>query len=140
MLLVGYSCRENIFNQGSFVMLTDPISVAAAAPTPALSFTRVSWQGQTAVWKDGVNAYQLDMNHSMPVNGAEKHYLRITQYLTATNPITGGQSYQQASVSLSMSVPAFGWTAATKAALIKALTDTLNDAEFTVARFVNGEV
>lgn len=121
-------------------MLTDPIAVAASAPTPALSFTRLSWAGQTSIWRDSTNNYQLDMNHSAPLNQAEKHYLKLTQFITAVNPITGGNSYQQATVSLSVSIPAFGWTASTKSALIKALTDTLNDAEFTPARFINGEV
>lgn len=121
-------------------MLTDPIAVAISAPNPAFSFTRVSWNGQTAVWRDSVAAYQLDMNHSMPLNAAEKHYLKISQFLTAVDPITGGNKYQAATVSLAASFPAFGWTAATKAGLIKALIDILNDAEFTQARFINGEV
>lgn len=121
-------------------MFTDPIAVAASAPTPALTFTRISWAGNVAVWKDGTNAYQLDVNHSMPLNQPEKHYMKLTQFITATNPITGGQSYQQATVSIAVAIPAYGWTAATKAALVKALTDTLNDGEVTVARFLNGEV
>lgn len=121
-------------------MLTDPIAVAVSAPNPAFSFTRIGWSGQTSEWRDSVNGYVLSMNHSMPLNGAEKHYVKLSQYITAVNPITGGSSYQVATASLAVSIPAFGWTASTKAGLIKALIDLLNDAEFTQARFINGEV
>jgi hypothetical protein len=62
--------------------------------------------------------------------------MKISQTLDATSPYTGDVSKQTASVSISASFPAFGWDASTKAALVKALTDTLADADVTVANFI----
>jgi hypothetical protein len=117
-------------------MLVDPITVAASAPTPALNFAVVSYDGQGmgSVRKDVVNNYGLTIKHTLNANTGERHYMQLTQQVSAVNPLTGGTSLQTASVSLSVSIPAFGWTAAQKDALVKALTDTLADADVTITK------
>jgi hypothetical protein len=119
-------------------MLVDPIAIAAAAPTPALSFAVVSYDGtgMGSIRKDVTNSYGLTFKHQQNANTGEKHYMQLTQTLSAVNPLTGGTSIQTASVSLSVSIPAFGWTQATKEALVKALTDTLADADVTITKFI----
>lgn len=116
-------------------MLIDPITVAAAAPTPALTFAVVSWNGEGSERKDVTNGYGLRFAHSSNSKKGERHYMQITQTLTAVDPITGGNSIQTATVSISASFPAFGWTAAAKDALVKALLDTLNDGDVTITKF-----
>jgi len=116
-------------------MLIDPITVAADAPTPALTFAVVSWNGEGSERKDVANNYGLKFSHSSNPKTGERHYMQLTQTLTAVNPLTGGNSIQTASVSLSVSIPSFGWTAAAKDALVKALLDTLNDGDVTISKF-----
>lgn len=117
-------------------MLVDPITVAAASPTPALNFAVVSWNGEGSKRKDVVNNYDLNFSHSQNPKSGERHYMQIQQTVTAVDPITGGNSVQVASVSISASFPTFGWTAAQKEALVKALTDTLADSDVTVTKFL----
>lgn len=116
--------------------LADPISVAAASPTPALTFSVVKRDGIGSERWDVANGYQLAFNHSTNPGNGERHYMKISQTLNATSPYTGLVSKQTAVVSISASFPAFGWDAAAKAALVKALTDTLADSEVTIAKFV----
>lgn len=116
-------------------MLADPITVAADAPTPALSFAVVSWNGEGSNRKDIVNNYNLNFNHSQNTRTGERHYMQLQQLVTAVDPITGGNSLQTASVSLSASFPTFGWTAAQKDALVKALLDTLQTSGVTITKF-----
>lgn len=116
--------------------LADPIAVAAAAPTPALTFSVVKRDGYGSERWDVTNGYQLTFNHSTSNNNGERHYMKVSQTLDATSPYTGDVSKQTANVSISASFPPFGWDAAAKAALVKALTDTLADADVTIAKFV----
>jgi hypothetical protein len=118
-------------------MLIDPITVAASAPTPALSFAVVQYDGSGMGSKrvDAVNGYTLTFKHSQNPNTGDRHYMQLQQTVTAVNPLTGGSSLQTASVSISASFPAFGWTAAQKDALVKALTDTLADSDVTTTKF-----
>lgn len=116
-------------------MLVDPITVAAAAPTPALNFAVVAWNGEGSERKDVVNNYGLKFAHSSSPKTGERHYMQLTQTLTAVNPLTGGNSIQTASVSISAVFPSFGWTAATKDALVKAILDTLADSDVTITKF-----
>lgn len=116
--------------------LVDPIAVVAASPTPALTFSVVKRDGYGSERWDVANGYQLTFNHSTNPGNGERHYMKISQTLNATSPYTGMVSKQTAVVSISASFPSFGWDAAAKAALVKALTDTLADSDVTVARFV----
>lgn len=116
--------------------LPDPITVAASAPTPALTFSVVKQDGYGSERWDVANGYQLSFNHSTSPGNGERHYMKLSQTLDATSPYTGLISKQTAVVSISASFPSFGWTATSKAALLKALTDTLADADVTNANFL----
>lgn len=117
-------------------MLVDPITVAANSPTPALSLAVVSYTGTGSERRDVANAYGLKFSHSSNAKSGERHYMQMTQTVTATNPITGGNSIQTASVSLSVAIPSFGWTTAQKVALVQALLDTLNDSDVTITKLI----
>lgn len=116
--------------------LIDPIGVAASAPTPALTFSVMKRDGFGSERRDVANGYYLTFNHSENPGTGERHYMQIKQTVNAVSPYTGGTSKQTATVSISAAFPPFGWDAAQKAALVKALLDTLADADVTTARFV----
>lgn len=116
--------------------LVDPITVAAASPTPALTFSVIRRDGVGSNRRDIANGYKLDFNHSESPTSGNRHYMKISQEKDAVSPYTGGTSKQTATVSISASFPAFGWDAAAKAALVKALLDTLADSDVTTAKFV----
>lgn len=118
-------------------MLVDPITVAAASPTPALNFYVISSDGMGSVRKhDGTDRYALTFNHTTGKAG-DRHYMQIAYEVDTVSPFTGLTSRQKATASLSVSVPPFGFTAAAIVALIKALTDTLADSDVTSAKFIN---
>lgn len=116
-------------------MLVDPITVAASAPNPAFTFATVKSDGFGSERWDTTNGYQLFFNHSTSSAG-ERHYMKLSQTLNATSPYTGQVSKQTAFASLSVSIPPFGWTQAAKEALVKALLDTLADADVTTTKFM----
>lgn len=131
---------RNLSKQNAILMsLPATITVAASAPTPALTFKRKKGEGYGSEGWDAANGYVLTFNHSYQQGGGERHYMQIAQTLNATSPYTGDISKQTARVSISASFPVFGWDASTKAALVKALTDTLADSDVTVANFIDGE-
>lgn len=115
--------------------LSDPISISADSPTPALTLSRLSTgPGMAAMYEDVTNGYTLNINHTQNSQTGERHYMKLQQKVSATNPLTGGTSYQLANVSISASFPAYGWTAAQKDALVKALvTDIM--ASITITKF-----
>lgn len=118
-------------------MLPDPVTVAAAAPTPALVFTIVKQDGYGSERVDtGGNGYTVIINHSRPKGGGDKHYVQMTQTLNATDPYSGLVKKQTASVSLTFSRPSFGFTDAAMVALVKAITDFRDDAEVTTAKLL----
>lgn len=119
-------------------MLADPISIAANAPTPALVFKVVKADGYGSERRDAAGVYSLIITHEDGKGkSANRHYVKISETKDAVNPYTGGTSKQTATVSLSVSRPAFGWTTANIVDLIEALMDTINDAEFTPTNLVN---
>lgn len=111
-------------------MLVDPITVAAAAPTPALSFAIVSSDGMGSLRQDPGGLYTLKIEHAKG-KGADRHYMQIALTADAINPYTGTTSKQIATVSLAISVPKFGFDNTAMVALVKALTDTLADSDVT---------
>lgn len=118
-------------------MLVDPVTIAAAAPTPALVFAITKSDGYGSERTDtGGNGYTVITNHSKPKGGGDKHYVQMTQTLNATNPYTGLTQKQVASVSLTIVRPPFGFTDAAMIALCKALTDYRDDSEVTTARLL----
>lgn len=118
-------------------MLPDPVTVAAASPTPQLVFTIVKQDGYGSERVDtGGNGYTVIINHSRPKGGGDKHYVQMTQTVNATDPYSGLVKKQVASVSLTISRPSFGFTDAAMVALAKALTDFRDDSEVTTAKLL----
>lgn len=118
-------------------MLPDPVTIAAAAPTPALVFNIVKSDGYGTERTDsGGNGYTLITNHQRIKGGGDKHYLQLTQTVNATDPYSGLVKKQVASVSLAFTRPAFGFTDAAMVALVKALTDYRDDSEVTTAKLL----
>jgi hypothetical protein len=118
-------------------MLPDPVTIAAASPTPSLVFTIVKQDGYGSERIDtGANGYTVIINHSRPKGGGDKHYVQMTQTVNATDPYSGLVKKQVASVSLTISRPSFGFTDAAMVALAKALTDFRDDSEVTTAKLL----
>jgi len=118
-------------------MLPDPVTIAAASPTPSLVLAIVKQDGYGSERTDtGGNGYTVVTTHSRPKGGGDKHYIQMTQTLNATNPYSGLVQKQVASVSMTIVRPAFGFTDAAMVALAKALTDYRDDAEVTTAKLL----
>lgn len=118
-------------------MLPDPITVAAASPTPALNFYIVKSDAYGSERRhDGADKYRLVINHTDGKNGA-RHYLQVLKTVDAESPYTGLTSQQTATASITFFVPPFGFDQAAIVALVKALTDTLADTDVTTAKLFN---
>lgn len=118
-------------------MLVDPVTIAAAAPTPALVFTIVKQDGYGSERNDsGGNGYSVITNHQRLKGGGDKHYVQMLQTVNAADPYSGLVRKQVASCSLTITRPAFGWTDAALVALVKALTDYVADSEVTTAKLI----
>lgn len=116
-------------------MLIDPLPIAASAPNPAYSFAVVRSDGYGSERRDTSTGQILVINHSSDKNGA-RHYLNMKLGKDAVNPYTGLTSRQTASVSISVTVPAFGFSETDMVNLIKSTLDTLADADFTTTKFL----
>lgn len=117
-------------------MLADPVSIAAASPTPALVLSIAKSDGYGSERVDtGGNGYAVITNHSKGKNG-NRHYVQMTLVKDATDPYSGLVRKQTASVSMAISRPPFGFTDADIIALAKALTDYRDDSEVTTARLI----
>jgi len=119
-------------------MFVDPITVAAAAPTPALNFALIQFDGMKSVRSDATNDYSLTTEHT-PTKSGKRHYMQIKKRLLVVDPVSGGSSYQEASVSVTIFVPKYGFDSTAMAALYKALTDTIADADVTVTKFLQDQ-
>lgn len=118
-------------------MLIDPVTIAAAAPTPALVMTVVKSDGYGSERVDtGGNGYTAITTHSRPKGGGDKHYLQLTKTINAVDPYSGQTRKVVASVSLTIVRPAFGFDDTAMVALAKALTDYRDDSEVTTARLL----
>jgi hypothetical protein len=105
-------------------MFPDPIAVDADAPNPALNLSVIRSDGYGAERRDAAGLYGLIINHSTSKNG-DRHYLKISKTVDATNPYNDLVSPQSASISISVSKPAFGFTDAEVGNLWTALQDVL---------------
>jgi len=117
-------------------MLADPVDVAAAAPTPALSFALVKQDGYGSERRDQTNGYTVITNHATLKGGGDKHYLQMLQTVVAPDPVTGVNKKYTASCSLTTVRPLTGFTDASIVALCKALTDYRDDAQVTTAKLI----
>jgi hypothetical protein len=118
-------------------MLADPVTIAARAPTPALTLRVVKSDGYGSERRDDAGSFTVIATHT-PSDGkvVERHFLKVNQVKDAVNPYTGGTSKQTASVTLQCNVPPFGWTLTEKVALVNALLDVLQDAEVTISSWL----
>jgi len=116
--------------------LPDPITIVARAPTPQLVFSKTRFDGYGSEMVDtGGNGYATMINHT-PGKNLTRHYVKLTQKVDAVNPYSGLTQAKEASVSLSISRPDFGFTDATIVALVKALLDFIEDSEVTTAKLL----
>lgn len=118
-------------------MLADPVTVAAASPTPALVLAVVKSDGYGSERVDtGGNGYTVVTNHARTKAGGDRHYVQMTKTVNAVDPYSGLTKKQVASVSITISRPSFGFSDADMVALSKALTDYRDDSEVTTARLI----
>lgn len=117
-------------------MLADPVTVAAAAPTPELKLAVAKADGYGSERVDtGGNGYSTIINHQKTKNGT-RHYVQIVQRKDATDPYSGLTRPMVASASFTINRPLFGFSDADLIALAKALTDFRDDSEVTTARLL----
>lgn len=116
-------------------MLIDPVPVGASAPNPAYSWQVIKADGYGSERLDVGTQDRLVITHEK-AKGGDRHYLKITETKDATNPYTGTTQKMQATCSVSLSIPPFGWTEAQAAALYKALVDTIADADVTINKIL----
>jgi len=116
-------------------MLTDPITVAANSPNPALAFSVIRSDGYGAERRDAAGLYGLVINHSTNKSG-DRHYVKVTKTINAQNPYSGLTSPQSASVSIAISKPSFGFTDAELGNLVTVLLDTLASADAGVSNII----
>lgn len=119
-------------------MLPDPVTVAAASPTPALNFYMVKSDAYGSERRhDGTDKYRLIINHT-PGKGGDRHYMQILHEYDYLIPSGNGATLKMiASASLTFVVPPNGYDQAKTVALVKALTDTLADTDVTTAKLYN---
>lgn len=105
-------------------MLTDPLNIAASAPTPAVAFAIIRADGLGTDRRDATGIYYLIIRHGRNKD-SDTHYLQVWEEKDAISPYSGTTSKQKCAASISVRVPKFGWTEAQASAVIKLLTDTL---------------
>jgi hypothetical protein len=103
-------------------MLPDPIAIDANSPNPALNFSVIRSDGYGAERRDVGGLYGAVINHTTSKAG-DRHYVKITKTVDATNPYNGLVSPQSASISISFAKPAFGFTDTDMVNLYTLLTD-----------------
>lgn len=117
-------------------MLADPVTVAAAAPIPALTLAVVKSDGYGTERVDtGGSGFSTTIIHTPGKNG-NRHYVKLTWTKDATDPYSGLVRKQSASASLSISRPTFGFTDADCIDLVEALRDFVFDSEVTPSRLI----
>lgn len=117
-------------------MLVDPVTVAAAAPTPQLKLAviRSDAYGSERTDTNG-GGYSTIINHSKSSKG-NRHYVQMTLGKDATDPYSGLTRRQIASVSVTINRPAFGFTDSEMVALTKAIMDFVTTTDVTTARLL----
>lgn len=120
-------------------MLIDPVTVAARAPVPLLTFAATKLEGYGSERVDtGGAGYAILINHT-PSSKGDRHYVKVSRSKDATNPYTALTQKQTASVSLSIAGASFGYTSAEMAELVQTLIDFVLDTEVTTARLLQNQ-
>jgi hypothetical protein len=118
-------------------MLTDPVTVAARAPTPSLAFTVIKQDGYGSERIEaGGNGYTVVINHTPNKSKGNAHYVQMKQTKDVTNPYSLLVQKAEASVSIAIRRPAFGFTDGDIVALVAALVDFVQDSEVTPAKLI----
>lgn len=118
--------------------ITDPLAISAASPTPALSFAVTDRSKPfQADRSDAGGEYAMTVSHSSQKNGTARHYIKVTDTVIATSPVTGLDSKQIASLSVSIVVPPFGFDTAAITALYELMDDVIRAA--TLVKILNNE-
>lgn len=116
-------------------MLVDPITIAASAPNPELKLAIVNQDSYGTERRDtNDGGYTLKINHGKLKDG-ERHYMQLLLGKDVTDPYTLAVRRKEASASVSLSIP-IGFTSTEAINLVKALTETLADAEVTTTKWV----
>jgi hypothetical protein len=116
-------------------MLPDPVTVDADSPNAAFSFAMIKQDGYGSERREAGGAYGVITNHTTGKSG-DRHYVKLTKTVNATNPFSGLVSPQSASVSVSIAKPAFGFTDADLANLYKAMVDYFASDDVGVDRII----
>jgi hypothetical protein len=117
-------------------MLADPVTVAAAAPTPEVKFSVIKHDGYGSERNDANGGgYSSIINHQRTKTGT-RHYLQVLHTKNAVDPYSGLTKSVTASVSFTINRPSFGYTDAEMIAIAKLLTDYRDDSEVTTARLL----
>lgn len=118
-------------------MLVEPITIAAAAPTPALNFVKIRTDGYGSEYVDsGGNGYSVIINNIQNRQNQSRTFLQITREKEVTDPSTGLVRKVKAYAALTIMKPSVGFDDASLVALSKALTDFRDDADVTTLRLV----
>lgn len=129
----------NVHDKESLMALPDPVTIAAAAPTPALIFTKIKFDGYGSESVDsGGNPYRTVINHT-PGKNVNRHHVKISQTVDAVNPYSGLTQQQVAAVSLTITRPSFGFTDAQMVALVTLIRDYVFDAEVTPLKLLQNQ-
>lgn len=123
-------------------MLPDPFTIPASAPTPELVMSVVSPAPKLngTIRIDASGLYKLTVTHEgivTPSKNGVRHVVRLEEAKDVTDPNTGLTRRASAFVAVTFQFPV-GWTNAQKAALYKAVVDTIADPEVTVAKILQG--
>lgn len=119
--------------------LPDPVTIAARAPMPSIVWAKTRFDGYGSEYVDsGGNGITLVINHN-PSKNSNRHYLRVTQAKNATNPYTSLTQAVQASASLALVRPGFGFTDTEMTSLAMLLLDTAQDSEVTFAKLLQNQ-
>lgn len=119
--------------------LPDLVTIAAAAPTPLLVFTKIKFDGYGSESVDsGGNLYRAVVNHT-PGKSVNRHHVKISQSVDGVNPYTGLTAQQTATVSMTITRPSFGFTDAQMIALVTLLRDYVFDTEVTPAKLLQNQ-
>lgn len=118
-------------------MLVEPITLTAASPTPALSFSRVRFDGYGSEYVDtGGNGYTVIINNTQNRQNQSRTFFQMTQKKNATDPYTGLVREVSAYAACTIMRPSFGFSDSELVALAKALTDFRDDSDVTTLRLI----
>jgi len=119
-------------------MLPDPVNTAVDGAIPAMTFAVVKSDGYGTERVENLANVGISVitNHSKSKTGGNRHYLQFVWNIDAVDPYSGSTRKVQASASIAISRPVFGFTDTQMGNLVKMLTNYLYDSEVTPARLL----